>query len=94
MEEADATRSVFCWKKKDVKSLTFVCWRWAVAENDCSAFWKASGTQEVGHMDMQQLEKCITLPTSDVFIQLHLNIIPTVSQYENIATCHLIPITT
>lgn len=33
----------------------------SVSENDHSAFLKPSGAQEVGHMDIQLLEKCITL---------------------------------
>ncbi len=57
----------------------------SVTENDYSSFSKPWGAQEVGHMDMQQLEKCKTLRTSNVFIPIHLNIISTFSQYKNIA---------
>lgn len=66
----------------------------SVSESDCSFFWKPSGAQEVGRMDMQQLGKCITLCPSNVFIQIHLNIIAAFSQHENSAACQLIPITT
>lgn len=36
---------------------------------------KPQGAQEVGHMYLQPFDECISLNPSNVFIQIHFNII-------------------
>lgn len=82
-----------CFTRKKmtyIQSVLFVCLQICCTSlKVIVVFVKPSGTEEVGHEDMQPPGKCITLHSLNVFIQIHLNITQALSPHKNITGCQL-----